>query len=101
MSNVNILRRSSPGSTYNKIQLSEALLHLLERFNSLSVLFEKKSKPQKICLPISFRMCAAVIFFLSPFLLDVLAFASKGLEVNLTEVVFPGCLWLVSLPINI
>lgn len=61
----------------------------------------KKSKPPKICLPISFRTCAAVIFFFSPFLLDVLAFVSKGLEVNLTEVVFPGCLWLVSLPINI
>lgn len=46
-------------------------------------------------------MCAAVMFFFSPFLLDVLALVSEGLEVNLTEVVFPDCLWLVSLPIII
>lgn len=72
-------------------------LHSKETW-SLSILYEKKRKPEEICLPISFRMWGAVMLCFNPFFFKVFALVSKGLEVILTDVVFPGCLWIVSFP---
>lgn len=38
------------------------------------------------------------MLFFNPFFFRVFALVRKGLEVILTDVVFPGCLWIVSFP---
>lgn len=79
-------------------QLFEALLYL-KRLRSHSMFFEKKKiKTKKADLPISFWTGAGVMILFNPFFLEVFPLVSKGLEVILKVVVFPGCLWTASLP---